>query len=173
VATKEHPGVLRVQAWLHRHGIDPKIAHLDETARTAQDAASALNIEVGQVASSIVFGLPNGSPLLVITSGRHRVDTKLVAEFLNVEKLLRADADFVRLWSGFAIGGVSPVAWVAGTSQGVNELGYPVELTILIDKALQDYEVLWAAAGHTHAVFPTTYTQLLEITGAVAVYVGP
>jgi prolyl-tRNA editing enzyme YbaK/EbsC (Cys-tRNA(Pro) deacylase) len=112
VAAQEHPAVLRVQAALHRHGIDPQIAHLDDTARTAIDAANALGIEVGQVASSIIFGLPGDpepTPLLVITSGRHRVDTHLVAQFLNVEKLFRAHADFVRKWSGFAIGGVSPV----------------------------------------------------------------
>ena len=167
--TQQHPAVMRVQQTLHRHGIDPQIVHLDDTASTALDAASALNIEVGQVASSIVFGLPGNpdpTPLLVITSGRHRVDTRFVAEFLNVEKLLRADADFVRKWSGFAIGGVSPVAWVAENSQGMNESEYPVELTILIDTALQDYDVLWAAAGHTHAVFPTTFSQLIQLTEA-------
>ena len=144
MATQEHPAVMRVQGVLHRHGIDAQIAHLDETARTALDAANALNIEVGQVASSIVFKLPNGSPLLVITSGRHRVDTVLVAEKLKVEKLHRADADFVRKWSGFAIGGVSPLAWVQPA-------------TVLIDEALNDYDVVWAAAGHPHAVFPTSF----------------
>lgn len=112
MATQEHPAVLRVQALLHGRGLDPQIVHLAETARTASDAANALGIEVGQVASSIVFGLPGDpepTPLLVITSGRHRVDTHLVADFLGVEKLLRADADFVRKWSGFAIGGVKLV----------------------------------------------------------------
>lgn len=175
MATREHPAVLRVQRVLHAHGIDPQITHLDETARTAVDAANALGIEVGQVASSIVFGLPadpEPTPLLVITSGRHRVDTKMVAEFLNVERLLRADADFVRRWSGFAIGGVSPIAWVAEDSQGVSKFGYPLELTILIDTALQDYDVLWAAAGHTHAVFPTSFDELLLLTHARPVNVS-
>jgi prolyl-tRNA editing enzyme YbaK/EbsC (Cys-tRNA(Pro) deacylase) len=173
--THEHPAVLRVQAALHQHGIDPKIAHLDETARTAVDAANALGIQVGQVASSIVFGLPGDpapTPLLVITSGRHKVDTHLVAQFLNVEKLLRADADFVRQWSGFAIGGVSPLAWRSEHGHHVDERGYPSELTILIDLALNDYEILWAAAGHTHAVFPTTFDQLVQLTGAIPVFVG-
>jgi prolyl-tRNA editing enzyme YbaK/EbsC (Cys-tRNA(Pro) deacylase) len=112
MTTHEHPAVLRVQGVLHKLGIDPQIAHLDVTARTATDAANALGIEVGQVASSIVFGIPGNpesTPLLVITSGRHRVDTHLVAQFLNVEKLLRADADLVRKWSGSAIGGVPPM----------------------------------------------------------------
>jgi len=175
MATQEHPAVLRVQALLHSRGLDPQIAHLAETARTALDAANALGIEVGQVASSIVFGLPGDpepTPLLVITSGRHRVDTHRVSEFLGVEKLLRADADFVRKWSGFAIGGVSPVAWVSESSRGLSELGYPKELTILIDAALDEYQVLWAAAGHTHAVFPTTFAQLVEITGATPIVVG-
>lgn len=167
--TQQHPAVMRVQQTLHRHGIDPQIVNLDDTARTALDAASALNIEVGQVASSIVFGLPGNpdpTPLLVITSGRHRVDTRFVAEFLNVEKLLRADADFVRKWSGFAIGGVSPIGWIAENSIGQSSTGHPSELTILIDLALNDYDVVWAAAGHTHAVFPSTFLQLVELTEA-------
>ena len=154
--THEHPAVLRVQAALHKHGVDPQIAHLDESARTALDAANALGIEVGQVASSIVFGIPGDpepTPLLVITSGRHRVDTHLVAQFLNVEKVLRADADFVRKWSGFAIGGVSPVGWLQPAR-------------ILIDEALNEYKVVWAAAGHPHAVFPTSFEQLVSATGA-------
>lgn len=167
--------MLRVQASLHSRGLDPQIVHLAETARTAADAANALGIEVGQVASSIVFGLPGDpepTPLLVITSGRHRVDTYLVADFLGVEKLLRADADFVRKWSGFAIGGVSPVAWVSQSNSGNSEFEYPKELTILIDVALDEYQVLWAAAGHTHAVFPTTFAQLVAITGAKPIVVG-
>jgi prolyl-tRNA editing enzyme YbaK/EbsC (Cys-tRNA(Pro) deacylase) len=175
MASQEHPAVLRVQAVLHRHGIDPQIVHLADTARTAVDAASALGIEVGQVASSIVFGLPGDpepTPLLVITSGRHRVDTHLVAKFLNVEKLLRVDAHLVREWSGFAIGGVSPVGWLSNANHHLTELGYPSELTILIDLALNDYEIVWAAAGHTHAVFPTSFAQLVELTGAVPVFVG-
>jgi len=160
MATQEHPAVMRVQRVLDHHGVDPQIVHLDESARTASDAANALDIEVGQVASSIVFRLPDDLPLLVITSGRHRVDTTLVADFLHIEKLLRADADFVRVWSGFAIGGVSPLAW---TSPNV---------TIIIDIALADYDVIWASAGHPHAVFPTTYDQMVAITGATPLVVG-
>ena len=69
-------------------------------------------------------------------------------------------------------GGVSPVGWIADDSQGNNELGYPIELTILIDTALKDYDVLWAAAGHTHAVFPTLYSELIRFTGAKPMNVG-
>jgi prolyl-tRNA editing enzyme YbaK/EbsC (Cys-tRNA(Pro) deacylase) len=159
MSTHEHPAVLRVQAALHDQGIDPKIAHLNESARTALDAANALGIEVGQVASSIVFRLPDDKPLLIITSGRHRVNTDLVAQNLDVEKLHRADAEFVRTWSGFAIGGVSPLGWLQ-----------PVK--VIIDEALSEYEIVWAAAGHPHAVFPTSYKQLVRATGAVPMRVA-
>lgn len=139
--------------------MESKIHVLSESARSAKEAAKALGIEIGQIASSIVFRLPNEKPLLVITSGRHRVDSELVARNLNVEKLYRADADFVRLWSGYAIGGVSPLGWMQPA-------------TIIIDKALKDYEIIWAAAGHPHAVFPTTYNQLVEATMARPMIVG-
>ena len=157
--TQKHPSVLRVQSRLRELGMPGEVHHLSDSARSAQEAADALGILVGQVASSIVFRLPNDLPLLVITSGRHRVDTVLVAEKLKVEKLHRADADFVRKWSGFAIGGVSPVAWIQ-----------PPE--VIIDDALNDYEVIWAAAGHPHAVFPTTYNQLLNATSAQPMIIG-
>ena len=112
------------------------------------------------MASSIVFKLPSGNPLLVITSGRHRVDTELVAKNLGVEKLHRADADFVKNASGFSIGGVSPVGWVNKP-----------EIT-LIDQALNDYDVAWAAAGHPHAVYPTAFAELVRVTGATPMVVG-
>jgi prolyl-tRNA editing enzyme YbaK/EbsC (Cys-tRNA(Pro) deacylase) len=152
--------VIRVQSFLENAGIVGQIVVLSESARTAAEAAESLGIEVGQVASSIVFKLPNGSALLVITSGRHRVDTKLVAAAIGVEKLHRADADFVRDSSGFAIGGVSPLGWISKPE------------IILIDEALNDYEVVWAAAGHPHAVYPTTYDELIQCTGAEPMVVG-
>lgn len=157
--TQEHPSVLRVQSRLRELGILGEVHHLSDSARSAQEAADALGILVGQVASSIVFKLPDDSPLLVITSGRHRVDTELVAKALGVKKLHRADADFVRSWSGFAIGGVSPIGWKSTP-------------TIIIDEALNDYAVIWAAAGHPHAVYPTSYAELIRCTGAVPMEVG-
>lgn len=157
--TQAHPSVLRVQNRLRELGIQGEVHHLAESARSAQEAADALGILVGQIASSIVFKFPDDSPLLVITSGRHRVDTELVAKALGVKKLHRADADFVRLWSGFAIGGVSPIGWKSTP-------------TTLIDKALDDYETIWAAAGHPHAVYPTSYAELIRCTGAVPMKVG-
>ena len=92
-------------------GLGTDVVVLDDTSRTAADAAAALKVEVGQIASSIVFVLPDGLPLLVITSGRHRVDPDLVAGALGVASLERADAQYVKAWSGFSIGGVSPVGW--------------------------------------------------------------
>lgn len=167
-----HPSVIRVRNYLASVGISGQVVALKDSARTAAEAAEALGIEVGQVASSIVFKLPDGNPLLVITSGRHRVDTELVARNLGVEKLHRADADYVRSVSGFAIGGVSPVAWVSETIGGVAPIGWVSPATILIDQALNDYEVIWAAAGHPHAVYPTSFAELLAITSAQPMVVG-
>ena len=101
-----NPSVIRVTVLLKELGCAGEVTVLSDSARTALDAADALGIEVGQVASSIVFKLPSGNPLLVITSGRHRVDTDLVVRNLGIEKLHRADADFVKNASGFSIGGV-------------------------------------------------------------------
>jgi prolyl-tRNA editing enzyme YbaK/EbsC (Cys-tRNA(Pro) deacylase) len=155
----QNPSVQRVSARLKELGVSGEVHVLSDSARTAQEAADALGILVGQVASSIVFKLDDESPLLVITSGRHRVDTKLVAEKLGIAKLHRVDADYVKEKSGFSIGGVSPVGWVNPA-------------TILIDEALNDYEVVWAAAGHPHSVYPTTFAELLECTGAQPMVVG-
>ena len=155
----QNPSVQRVSARLKVLGVEGEVHVLSDSARTAQEAADALGILVGQVASSIVFKLDDESPLLVITSGRHRVDTKLVAEKLGIAKLHRVDADYVKEKSGFSIGGVSPVGWVNPA-------------TILIDEALNDYEVVWAAAGHPHSVYPTTYAELIKCTGAKPMVVG-
>jgi prolyl-tRNA editing enzyme YbaK/EbsC (Cys-tRNA(Pro) deacylase) len=155
----EKAAVKRVIAALAEHGLTGEVNVLSDSARTAQEAATALGIEVGQIASSLIFKLPDESPLLVITSGRHRVDTDLVAKNLGIEKLGRVDADYVKEKSGFSIGGVAPIGWVSPA-------------TILIDQALNDYQVVWAAAGHPHAVYPTTFTELLECTGAKPMIVG-
>jgi len=160
-----HPSVIRVQRVLSDVGTAADITVLSDSARTAAEAASALGIEVGQIASSIVFALrcegdDEAGALLVITSGRNRVDTTKVKEYLGDVHIGRADADFVRTHSGFAIGGVSPVAWSA------------LPAVIIIDTALNDYAVVWAAAGHPHAVFPTTFAELIQLTGATPLAVG-
>ena len=141
-------------------GVKGDINILAETARTAIDAANGLGIEVGQIASSLIFKLPSGNPLLIITSGRHRVDTDLVAKNLNIPELGRADANYVKEVSGYSVGGVSPIGWISTP-----------EIT-LIDQALNDYEVVWAASGHPHAVYPTSYTELIACTGATPMIVG-
>jgi prolyl-tRNA editing enzyme YbaK/EbsC (Cys-tRNA(Pro) deacylase) len=155
----EKAAVKRVATALIEHGCAGQIKVLSDSARTAAEAATALGIEVGQIASSLIFKLPDGSPLLIITSGRHRVDTELVARNLGIEKLGRVDADYVKEQSGFSIGGVAPIGWVSPA-------------TILIDEALNDYEVVWAAAGHPHAVYPTSFSELLAITSAQTMIVG-
>jgi prolyl-tRNA editing enzyme YbaK/EbsC (Cys-tRNA(Pro) deacylase) len=150
----EKSAVKRVVAAKGKFGITGEIKVLTETAKSAAEAAAGLGIEVGQIASSIIFKLPDNSPLLVITSGRHRVDTELVASKLGIEKLERVDADYVKENSGFSIGGVSPLGWISKPE------------IILIDEALSDYDVVWAAAGHPHAVYPTTYSELIKCTDA-------
>jgi prolyl-tRNA editing enzyme YbaK/EbsC (Cys-tRNA(Pro) deacylase) len=155
----EKAAVKRVIAALAEHGLTGEVKVLSDSARTAQEAAAALGIEVGQIASSLIFKLTDGSPLLIITSGRHRVDTDLVAKNLSIETLGQVDADYVKEKSGFSIGGVAPIGWVS-------------RATILIDQALNDYEVVWAAAGHPHAVYPTTFAELIACTGAQPMVVG-
>jgi prolyl-tRNA editing enzyme YbaK/EbsC (Cys-tRNA(Pro) deacylase) len=160
----KNSSVQRIIAQMTSRGMSGEVKILSDSARSAAEAAAALGIQPGQIASSIVFKLPSGDPLLVITSGAHRVNTELVAKNLGLEKLHRADADFVKAASGISIGGVSPIGWApnAGVSQPV----------IVIDKALDAFDVIWAAAGHAHAVFPTTYSELLTQTNATPMVVG-
>jgi prolyl-tRNA editing enzyme YbaK/EbsC (Cys-tRNA(Pro) deacylase) len=156
----EKAAVKRFQEAATKLGVKGEVNVLSETARTAVDAANGLGIEVGQIASSLIFKLPSGNPLLIITSGRHRVDTDLVAKNLGIAELGRADANYVKEVSGYSVGGVSPIGW---TSQP--------EVT-LIDQALNDYPVVWAASGHPHAVYPTSFDELIACTGATPMVVG-
>jgi prolyl-tRNA editing enzyme YbaK/EbsC (Cys-tRNA(Pro) deacylase) len=160
----DRPAVRRVRAAIEANALPGEIRVLSESAKTAREAAQGLGIEVGQIASSLVFRLPNGMPLLVITSGRHRVDTLLVAKNLGVAELHRADADWVKSVSGFSVGGVAPIGWES------DDLS--MRATIVIDEALSEYEVIWAAAGHPHTVFPTSFDELSRITSATAMKVG-
>ena len=156
----EKAAVKRVAQALLDHQMAGQIKVLTDSARSAAEAASALGIEVGQIASSILFKMPDDSPLLVITSGRHRVNTEFVAKNLNLAGLHRVDANYVKERSGFSIGGVSPLGWISKPE------------IILIDEALNDYEVVWAAAGHPYAVYPTTYAELIQCTDAKPMIVG-
>jgi prolyl-tRNA editing enzyme YbaK/EbsC (Cys-tRNA(Pro) deacylase) len=146
-----HPTVARVAETLRAAGATGEPVQLADSTRTAAEAAAALGCEVGAIASSLLF-TADGAPLLVLTSGAHRVDTAHVASVLGVRKVRMADADTVRQATGFAIGGVAPV-------------GHPAPLPTLVDTTLARYDVVWAAAGHPHAVFPTSYAELLRITG--------
>ncbi|MFZ9927013.1 MAG: YbaK/EbsC family protein [Candidatus Nanopelagicaceae bacterium] len=153
-----HPSVQRVRAKLQELAVVGEIKILEDSARSAREAADALGVEVGQICSSLIFAVA-GAPILILTSGRHRVDTQLVAKKLGVPKLERADADLVRTATGFAIGGVAPIA-------------HATSIATYIDSALGEHEVVWAAAGHPHAVFPTTFAELVGITGAEVIEVA-
>ena len=156
----EKSAVKRVKQALISNGLSTEITVLTESARSAAEAASALGIEVGQIASSIIFKLSDQKPLLVITSGRHRVDTELVVDKLGIDKLDRVDADYVKENSGFSIGGVAPIGWTNPPA------------IVIIDEALSEYEVVWAAAGHPHAVFPSSFNELKSMANATALVVG-
>jgi prolyl-tRNA editing enzyme YbaK/EbsC (Cys-tRNA(Pro) deacylase) len=159
-----NPAVVRVQTALSALGATGEVVVLDDSVHTAALAAEALGVEVGQIANSLIFAVaddtdPDGQrPLLVLTSGAHRVDVDQVAGVLGVERLDRADAEFVRRRTGFVIGGVAPV-------------GHTSPVQTLVDVALAGHDVVWAAAGHPRTVFPTRYDELLRITAGQPVEV--
>jgi prolyl-tRNA editing enzyme YbaK/EbsC (Cys-tRNA(Pro) deacylase) len=156
VVNTEHAGVDRVRAALAARGLEPEIRWLDAGAPTAAAAAEALGAPIGAIANSLVFTL-DGEPILVMTSGAHRVDTAWLGEQVGgiVE---RASKDVVKDATGQTIGGVAP-------------LGHPSPIRTFVDAALAQYEVLWAAAGHAHTVFPLSYSELVLITDASEVEV--
>lgn len=152
----QHESVIRVAAFLAERGHPHAPRMLEESARTAQEAADALGVQAGQIAKSIVFRRrPDDAAVMVVTSGDQRVDEKKLAAVVcaSGQKLARADADFVRDRTGFAIGGVSPVA-------------HQSSLLLWLDLSLFRFEQVWAAAGHPHAVFSTTPAQLARLTQA-------
>ncbi|MEU4717497.1 YbaK/EbsC family protein [Micromonospora purpureochromogenes] len=154
-----HPNVQAVQAALDGAGARdsagaPSLVRLlPEAVHTAAAAAAALGVDVGAIANSLVFEA-DGEPLLVLTSGAHRVDTAELAARLGVTRLRRATPEFVREHTGQVIGGVAPV-------------GHPRPLRTLVDTALQEYAEIWAAGGVPQAVFPSTYADLLRITAGI------
>jgi len=131
---------------------------LPDAVSTARAAADALGVEVGQIANSLIFDA-QGEPLLVLASGAHRVDTGKLAAQLGVAAIRRADPKFVRTATGQVIGGVAPV-------------GHPGRLRTVVDTALADYDEVWAAGGIPHAVFPTSFAELLALTGGAAAAVA-
>ncbi|MDI2130003.1 YbaK/EbsC family protein [Yinghuangia seranimata] len=148
----------RVAADLARHGITEAVRELPHDVPTAAAAAEYLGCEVGAIANSLVFDA-DGEPLLVMTSGAHRVDTKRVAALIGADKVRRADPDFVYAATGQRIGGVAPV-------------GHPEPVRTLVDAWLGKHEVVWAAGGRAHTVFPTTLDELVRMTGGTVVEVG-
>lgn len=152
----EHAGVERVRAALLAQGLAPEITWFEVGAPTAAAAAEAIGVPLGAIANSLVFTL-DGEPILVMTSGAHRVDTAWLGERLG-GTLERASKDVVKEATGQTIGGVAPV-------------GHPSPVRTFVDVALKQHEVLWAAAGHAHTVFPLSYDELVRITRASEVEV--
>lgn len=151
-----HPGVRRVQAALAEKGSRAEVIELQATARSAQDAALALGVALGAIVKSLVFTL-DGAPVLALVAGDRRCATQaLPGAFGRTGLVLRADADRVRAVTGFPIGGVAP-------------LGHPQPLPTAIDDSLGRFEVVYAAAGHPHCVFPTTVLELSLLTGGAVV----
>ncbi|WP_245155115.1 YbaK/EbsC family protein [Nocardioides sp. 1609] len=153
----EHPSVSRFRAEHARLGGTGEIVILPDSVHTAVLAARALGCEPGAIANSLLFDA-GGSPVLILTSGAHRVDQALVAERIGVPRLQRATPDFVRAHTGQVIGGVSPLA-------------HPAPVPTYLDPWLERHPVVWAAAGHPAAVFSTTHDELLALTGATLVEV--
>jgi prolyl-tRNA editing enzyme YbaK/EbsC (Cys-tRNA(Pro) deacylase) len=145
-----HPNAEHVARELAGLGVTGQVRELPEPAPTAATAAAQLGCDIGAIANSLVFDA-DGAPLLVLTSGAHRVDTARVAADMGVGKLRRADPGFVHASTGQRIGGVAPV-------------GHPAPIRTVVDMALRSHEVVWAAAGHAHTVFPTTFDELVRIT---------
>lgn len=142
------PSALKVQAIL---GNRFEVLEFEASTRTSEEAAAAIGCSVAQIAKSLVFRSASGRPVLVIASGANRVDEKKVGSLIG-EKIARADPDFVREQTGFAIGGVPPV-------------GHSTRPVALIDEALTALEEIWAAAGTPNAVFRLTPADLLALTG--------
>ena len=148
---EQHPNVVAVREALEAAGAHTsEVVVLDDAVHTAVAAAEALGVEVGQIANSLIFDA-EGEPLLVLTSGAHRVDTAKVAAGLGIAKLRRATPEFVREHTGQAIGGVAP-------------LGHPKPVRTLVDVDLERYDVIWAAGGVPRAVFPISYAELVRVT---------
>jgi len=155
-AGPEPAAVTRFRDVLRARDGGGEVVVLPASVHTAALAAQALGCEVGAIANSLLFDA-DSAPLLILTSGAHRVDTAKVAA--TTGPLTRADKDFVRQHTGQVIGGVSPIA-------------HPAPVPTYIDPWLRTYDVVWAAAGHPAAVFSTTYDELVAMTGATEIEVA-
>jgi Cys-tRNA(Pro) deacylase len=148
--SKKNSSVKRVKAALEKLDVAIQFQELPQSTRTAVEAAQAVQSSVGQIVKSLVFMTATKQPLLILTSGSNQVDENLVSSVLG-EKIRFANADFVRQHTGFAIGGVSPY-------------GLQKEIPIYIDRDLLQYELVWAAAGSSHAVFSISPQKLIDTT---------
>jgi prolyl-tRNA editing enzyme YbaK/EbsC (Cys-tRNA(Pro) deacylase) len=146
-----HRNAARVQAALVAAGSGAQVRELPASAHTSAQAAAALGVGIDQIAKSLVF-LADGQPVLIVLCGSDRLDPVRLAQHLGASQVRRADADAVRAVTGFPIGGVSPVGPAAG-------------LRVLVDRALATYTVVWAAGGTPSAVFPTSFDELLTVSG--------
>jgi prolyl-tRNA editing enzyme YbaK/EbsC (Cys-tRNA(Pro) deacylase) len=153
--SSEHPAITSFRDELTRRGGGGEVVILPDSAHTAALAAAALGCEVGAIANSLLFDA-GGQPVLILTSGAHRVDTEAVAGRIGVTSLSRATPEFVRTHTGQVIGGVSPI-------------DHPAPVPTWIDPWLRRHPVVWAAAGHPAAVFSTTYDELVVLTGATEI----
>jgi prolyl-tRNA editing enzyme YbaK/EbsC (Cys-tRNA(Pro) deacylase) len=153
-----HPSAQRIQDELRRRGSAAVVRQLDRTTRSAAEAAEAVGCEVGAIAKSLVFrGTKTGAPILVITSGANRVDEAALARWIG-DGIGRADAEFVRQATGFAIGGVPPI-------------GHSNPLTTVFDEDLLQYSSIWAAAGTPNALFEIDPAELQRLCDATAICV--
>ena len=149
-----HRNAHRVQEALLAAGSPAVVRELPESAHTVAEAAAALGVAEAQIAKSLVF-VADGRPVLAVLSGVDRLDPERLGRHVGAEKVKRADADVVRSATGFPIGGVSPIGPDGG-------------MRVLIDRGLEGFDVVWAAAGTPHAVFPSTFAELLSVTGGEA-----
>lgn len=152
-----HAAVTAVEDALTARGVAPGTRWFDESTSTAVEAADALGVQLGAIVKSLLFMLDD-ELILILASGAHRVDTGLLGEELG-GTLSRASASEVKRLTGQSIGGVAPV-------------GHPEPIRTVVDVTLADYREVWASAGHPHAVFPTTFDELVRITGGAAVSVA-
>jgi prolyl-tRNA editing enzyme YbaK/EbsC (Cys-tRNA(Pro) deacylase) len=157
-----HPNCAAVNEILQAAGVTGRVRLLDEAVTTARAAAEQLGCPVGAIANSLIFEAfkdgTAGAPLLIMTSGAHRVDMSKLGEQFGYQ-LRRASPAFVREHTHQPIGGVAPV-------------GHPKPIRTIVDHALAEFDELWAAGGIPHAVFPLTYDELLRLTGGVEAEVG-
>ena len=153
MSQSEHPSVTKFRKAAADLGVRGEVIQTKETARTADEAAATLGVQVGQIVKSLVFEA-DGETVLVLTSGENKVDTNKVALAFDVARVGKADADKTREVTGYAIGGVPP-------------LGHVTKMKILIDETFKKFDEIWAAAGHPHFVFPTTYEELVRLSGAI------